>query len=234
MSEFAYNNPEFDNYAANYDAALARGLAVSGEDKEFFAKGRVDWLHGCLDRLRVQPGKILDFGCGVGSSTPFLLDIIGTQELTGVDNSKLSLEVARENFKLRPANFLLLDQYQPDQTMDLAFCNGVFHHILPAERPAAINYIYRSLRGGGLFAFWENNPWNVGTRYVMSRIPFDRDAILLSHLEAQRELKKAGFEILRVDFLFIFPRALHHFRRAERQLSKWPLGAQYQVLCQKP
>ena len=40
-----------------------------------------------------------------------------------------------------------------------------------------------ALRPGGLFAFWENNPWNPGTRLVMSRIPFDRDAITLSALE---------------------------------------------------
>jgi hypothetical protein len=25
---------------------------------------------------------------------------------------------------------------------------------------AAVDYVYRSLRPGGLFAFWENNPWN--------------------------------------------------------------------------
>jgi hypothetical protein len=28
-----FHNPEFDAYAADYDTALAQGLAVSGEDK---------------------------------------------------------------------------------------------------------------------------------------------------------------------------------------------------------
>jgi hypothetical protein len=31
----------FDEYTADYDTALARGLSVSGEDKAYFAHGRV-------------------------------------------------------------------------------------------------------------------------------------------------------------------------------------------------
>jgi len=39
-----YRNPEFDGYAEDYDAALRKGLAVSGESKEYFAERRVEWL----------------------------------------------------------------------------------------------------------------------------------------------------------------------------------------------
>jgi hypothetical protein len=38
----------------------------------------------------------------------------------------------------------------------------------------------------------ENNPWNPGTRYVMSRIPFDRDAIPLTPSAARHLLKRAA------------------------------------------
>ena len=68
----------------------------------------------------------------------------------------------------------------------------------------------------------------------MSRIPFDSDAITLSALEAQRLLKDTGFEILRTDFLFIFPRAFRFLRVLEPYLVRLPFGAQYQVLCRKP
>ena len=67
----------------------------------------------------------------------------------------------------------------------------------------------------------------------MNRIPFDRDAIMLSAPEAKRLLRSAEFDILRVDFLFIFPRALRALRSLEPVLSRLPLGAQYQVLVQK-
>jgi hypothetical protein len=94
--------------------------------------------------------------------------------------------------------------------------------------------IARSPRPGGLFAFWENNPWNPGTRYVMSRIPFDRDAVTLIPPEARQLLQKAGFEILRTDFLFIFPGVLKWLRWIEPSISHLPFGAQYQVLARKP
>ena len=68
----------------------------------------------------------------------------------------------------------------------------------------------------------------------MSRIPFDRDAIPLTPYEARHLLQAGGFEALRTDFLFIFPRMLRWFRGIEPLLSKLPLGAQYQVLCRKP
>jgi hypothetical protein len=90
------------------------------------------------------------------------------------------------------------------------------------------------LQPGGFFAFWENNPWNPGTKIVMSRIPFDRDAITLSYLEARQMLKRAGFQVLRTDFLFIFPRFLRWLRPLETLVARIPFGAQYQILCRKP
>src|SRR5262249_17050486 len=46
-----FHNPEFDAYATDYDAALAPGLAVSGEDKMYFVHGRLAWLAACLRQL---------------------------------------------------------------------------------------------------------------------------------------------------------------------------------------
>jgi hypothetical protein len=110
----------------------------------------------------------------------------------------------------------------------------VFHHIPLDQRPAAVDHVFRSLRPGGLFAFWENNPLNVGTRIVMSRCSFDRDAITLRSGQAKRLLRAGGFEVLRTDFLFIFPRALRFMRWVEPHVSRLPIGAQYMVLCRRP
>jgi hypothetical protein len=84
-----------------------------------------------------------------------------------------------------------------------------------------------------VFAVFENNPWNPGTRLVMRRIPFDRDAETLSPPAGRRLLRSAGFEVLRTDFVFFFPRALHILRPLERRLARLPLGAQYLVLARK-
>ena len=224
----------FDAYAECYDEALARGLSASGEDKVYFARGRLVWLARCLQQLSEAPCRVLDFGCGTGSASPFFLEVLGVQSVVGVDLSARSVETARQQHGSLAAIFVRLGEYRPSGEFDLAFCNGVFHHIPPAERPAAVRCILESLRPGGLFALWENNPWNPGARYVMWRIPFDRDAIMLTSPEARALLSENGFEVLRTDFLFIFPRVLKWLRRLEPALSRWPFGAQYQVLCRRP
>jgi SAM-dependent methyltransferase len=127
-----------------------------------------------------------------------------------------------------------MNEYEPDGTLDLAYCNGVFHHIPLHEREAAVGYVYRAVRPGGLFALWENHPWNPGTRYVMSKCVFDKDAIVLTPSESRRLLTGQGFQVLRTDFAFIFPRTLKALRPLEKWLHKLPLGAQYQVLARKP
>ena len=86
---------EFDAYAAEYDALLARGISISGEDKNYFASGRVVWLARCLACLQKHPRTAMDFGCGTGSATPFLLNELKLDELVGVDASVQSLAIAR-------------------------------------------------------------------------------------------------------------------------------------------
>lgn len=225
---------EFDQYAADYDGALAQGLSVSGEDKEFFARGRIAWLGKILHKKNLSPQTALDFGCGTGQAAPLLKEILGVEKVLGVDVSEGLLGVAQREHGGACIEFRTLKSHTPAADFDLAFCNGVFHHIPLAERAEAVNHVLRSLKRGGIFALWENNPWNPGTRYVMSKIPFDRDAITLSPPNAQKLLRENGFEILRTDFQFFFPRPLSCFRGLEPWLAKIPLGAQYQVLARKP
>ena len=227
-------NPLFDQYAEEYDDALAQGLSVSGENKDYFAHGRIAWLSSLLRKSREDSRSVMDFGCGTGTSTPYFFNLLGAESVLGLDVSAKSLELAKRTYTGARAQFLLFDQYQPVEQIDLAFCNGVFHHVPVNERPAAINYIYRSLRPGALFAMWENNPWNPGTRYVMSRCPFDQDAITLTPPQARRLVRAGGFQVLRTDFLFIFPHALRWLRWLEAYTSRMAFGAQYQILCRKP
>ena len=227
------NRPSFDAYAADYDHALEQGISVSGEDRDYFASGRVQWLARRLRECGETPRRILDFGCGTGTGSKFLGEQYGEASVLGVDISDPSLETGRRLHGSDRIQFRLTAAYQPAAEMDLVFCNGVFHHIPVAERARALELIHRSLRPRGLFALWENNPWNPGTRYVMSRIPFDRDAITLTPPEARHLLGAGGFQVLGTDFLFIFPHVLAWLRPLESGLARWPFGAQYLVLGRK-
>jgi SAM-dependent methyltransferase len=224
--------PKFDRYAKTYDAALSRALTVSGESKDYFARARIVYLKGCLDTLKAPVKSVLDFGCGIGSGSKLLGELLGAEDVVGVDVSPRSIQAARQSYP--DMRFVTLNEYEPTAEIDLVFCNGVFHHIPLAERPAVVGLVFRALRRGSFFAFWENNPWNPGARYVMARCDFDRDAVMLSARQARRLLRTGGFAIVRTNFQFIFPRWLGFFRGLEPWLSPWPFGAQYQVLCQKP
>ena len=165
--------------------------------------------------MKVTTATVLDFGCGDGATTPILLQTLGAQSAIGLDVSANSIAIARKKFSGAGLKYVLTAEFRPEGRMELAYCNGVLHHIPPQERFKAIAIVQEALRPGGLFALWENSPWSPASRYVMSRCAFDRDAIMLSPPEARGLLSAGGFEILRTDFRFIFPKALRGLRGIE-------------------
>jgi len=223
---------EFDSFAKSYEQDLAKSLAVTGEGREFYAQRRIDWTAQCIARLKVPAQRILDYGCGDGANVPMLAARFQPDQVLGVDISSASIAVARQSYAATGLSFLCTTDWTPDGTVDLAFTNGVFHHIPPAERKACLAAVRRSLRAGGWFAFWENNPWNPGTRYVMSHCAFDENAITISPREARKILSEAGFKVLRMDSLFYFPRQLRWLRPVEPWFRALPFGGQYLMLCQ--
>ena len=223
---------EFDAYASGYHTALDKGLSLSGEDSAFFAKGRVDWLRHRLGQLGHTAATVLDYGCGTGSTVPLLLDLPGVERVIGTDASAALLETATGQHQNDRASFVPLSA-PLSGVADLAYCNGVFHHIAPSQRAGAVTFVMRALRPGGLFAFWENNPWNPGTRMIMRRIPFDRDAVMVAPAAARRLLTDGGLEVVSTEFRFYFPAPLRRLRPFEPHLRRLPLGAQYLVLARK-
>jgi SAM-dependent methyltransferase len=233
---------EFDAYAdpENYQAALDSGLKLSGENSAYFARERINHLGGILNERGLIPNsglqKILDFGCGNGGSIGLLQEAFKpVRGVTGADVSPAGLEVARQRHPGDPYQFLPTHQLvNHPAAFDLAFCNGVFHHIPLAEREDALALVHQALRPGGVFAFWENNPLNPLVLYAMKKVPFDADAITIVPALARALLREAGFKILDTHFLFFFPNTLASLRGLEPALRRVPLGGQYLVLARKP
>ena len=82
----------FDIYAEDYDMALARGISISGEEKDYFARRRIEWLRDCLKLFSAPVRTLMDFGCGTGSSARLFVDILGVEHFVGTDQSPKSLE----------------------------------------------------------------------------------------------------------------------------------------------
>ncbi|MGH9657671.1 MAG: class I SAM-dependent methyltransferase [Bryobacteraceae bacterium] len=221
---------ELFDLSQQYEDLLRRGLRLSGEDPQYFAEGRLRDLRRQLGPA-FRPRRILDFGCGVGGSTPVLLRLFPGAAIVGVDTAEPALERATREHGSALVSFRAVAELRPDASFDLCYVNGVFHHIAPQQRLGAARLVHGCLGAGGFFALFENNPWNPGARMVMARIPFDRDAVPMPPPESRRLVTAAGFRLAQpVRSLFYFPRALRWLRFTEPLLAPLPMGAQYYVL----
>jgi len=224
---------EFDRFATDYRQVLDKTLAVSGENASYFASGRLAWLRRVLGAEADAVARLLDFGCGPGHVTPFLLESFPSAALIGMDVSAKSIAEAAAQYGGPRARFVTPEEWASGERVDLAHCNGVFHHIPVADRPGALRVIREALREGGRFALFENNALNPVVRWAMDRCPFDTDAIPIRPGEAVRMVREAGFVVERVDHLFFFPRPLAFLRPIEPAFHKIPMGGQYLVLARR-
>ncbi len=62
--------------------------------------------------------------------------------------------MARQRFEKEGFELGTLDEIPAKATFDLAFCNGVFHHIPLEARAASAQLVHAHLRTDGLFAFF--------------------------------------------------------------------------------
>jgi len=217
----------------DYDDMLNQGLRISGENKLYFIQGRIKDLNNQLPK-DFAPKNILDFGCGIGDSTEMLSKTFSTAIVTGTDLSNNALDYAKNKFGSERVKFVNLNDLDNNNYFDLCYVNGVFHHIDLDKRATVMQLIHDSLKAGGYFSLFENNPWNIGTRIIMSRIPFDEDAKTLNHHSCRKLLEETGFaNIYKSRFLFYFPKFLSFLRFIEQKLVYFPFGAQYYILAKK-
>jgi predicted TPR repeat methyltransferase len=221
----------FDRYAKRYEDVLQKSLNATGENQEYFARRRVEITRDFLREDRALISKVVDFGCGLGTSASHLMQHLKPESIVGLDVSRETLKEAVARNASESVSFAHVDDFTG--SADLVFCNGVFHHIAPLERRRALEIIGKILGSGGHFAFWENNPMNLGTRYVMSRCEFDRDAVVISPGQARTLLEASGFEIVRSSSAFFFPRSLSWLRGLEKPLAPTLLGGQYLLLARR-
>jgi hypothetical protein len=102
-----------------------------------------------------------------------------------------------------------------------------------SQRADSLRFIHDSLRSGGILR-------TLGKQSLESRhavcdveVHIDRDAVTIRPSQAVRLVQEQGFNVLRRDFLFFYPRLLKALRFTEPWMTALPMGAQYLVLCQR-
>ncbi len=223
------SKPEFDQYAVQYGRILGETIPEELNEDGYFAEYKIALM---AKRMAGKtPGHILDFGCGVGRSLPYLDRYFPKAELWGYDVSPASLKIAAERV---PRAKLFSDWNAfTDMRFDAIIAANVFHHILPAHRQQALVQCYESLAAEGQMFLFEHNPFNPATRWIFERCPFDADAEMLSLKTALVLARKAGFHSEQHGYTLFFPRPLAFLRRLEPWLIHFPIGAQYYVQMAK-
>ena len=225
---------EFDAHANTYNQVLDASIGFSGDDSSYFAKYKVRDLHreltaqGCDTSASL---RLLDFGCGVGASIPYIRRHFAQSELLGVDVSEESLGEAQSRYGSF-ASFLKMSENKLPvgvKALDAAYAMCVFHHIDECQHVELLSQIRSRLKPGGLLMVYEHNPLNPLTVRVVNNCPFDVNAKLIEASLMVQRCQQAGFRDVSVKYRVFFPGILRMFRFTERLLTWLPLGGQYYV-----
>ena len=215
---------EFDTYAKRYDSVLAAALGAQGE-VDRFAAYKIDEVGRQL--AATPPARVLDFGCGVGRSLPFLEQAFPSAQVWGYDPSA---DCAREAKKRAPrANVVAEWSEVTEGSFDCILAANVFHHVPPAHRGEELDRCRRLLAPGGSLFVFEHNPFNPLTRLVFDRCPFDRDASMIRRGDLEALGLQAGLVVKRRAYTLFLPFRGRATALVHRALAWLPLGAQYYV-----
>ena len=131
--------PLFDVHADDYRDAVAKSIAFAGQEHDYFARRKAEYLVELTAELVGKPAdlSVLDIGCGVGVVDRFLVPSF--RELHGVDVAGEAVARAAQD---HPAgHFCVYDGGAlpfSDDTFDVAFAACVLHHIDRPERAAFV------------------------------------------------------------------------------------------------
>ena len=225
---------DFDGFADEYRVIHTQNLKLSGADSFYFAEMKVRLLQSLETD---KPLKVLDVGCGDGTTEQFMQQYFPQWKTEGIDISAKSIEVATKR-NLIGANFAVYDGCNvpfADECFDLVFIAGVLHHVDFTLHQALMKEISRSLKKGGRLVLFEHNPLNPLTRYLVKTCVFDLQAKLLQHFYTSKLLIQNNLLIKQKKFIIFFPRTglLSKLIFLEKYLYWLPLGGQYFIRAEK-
>jgi SAM-dependent methyltransferase len=116
------------------------------EDRHWWYRGRRRVLEETIARLDLPPrARILDAGCGSGRN---MVDLARHGQVTGVELSQPSVELARARAVGEVVEGSVLEMPFPDDSFDLAVCLDVIEHL--QDDRAALRELRRVLAPGGV------------------------------------------------------------------------------------
>lgn len=157
----AYYSQNFHGIEGGY---LTKGAAVTYDPITQYALAPNEtWVRQSLiDSIQVKPARILDLGCGTGSTTLLLKQAFPDAEVIGLDLSPFMLVVAEQ--KAHRANLKIHWQHGkaeqtgfPNASFDLVSASLLFHELPPQISEAVLKESFRLLKPGGEVAILDGS-----------------------------------------------------------------------------
>lgn len=166
--------------------------------------------------------------------THFVQMMFPNASVYGIDCSSKSIEAAKKQFP--HIQFSISEEENEkmefaEETFDLIFSAGVFHHIPFQQHSKVLCGLLKTLRTSGKFVLLELNPLNPLTVLTVKRNPIDQNAKLLTPWYAKKMLRPWGKVSTR--FYCFYPNFLRKLRWSESFLTPIPFGALYASILSK-
>lgn len=156
-----YSSQNFHGIEGGY---LNQGAAVSYDPITQYALPPNETLvrQSLIDAIQVKPRRILDLGCGTGSTTLMLKQAFPHSEVIGLDLSPYMLVMAE--YKANQAGLNIQWRHGkaeqtgfPDASFDLVTASLLFHETPPAAAQAILRECFRLLTTGGEVLILDGN-----------------------------------------------------------------------------
>lgn len=175
---------------------------------------------GLVDRIRVKPRRILDLGCGTGSTTLMLKQAFPQAQVIGLDLSPYMLVRAED--KAKKAGLDIQWRHGnaehtgfPDASFDLVTASLLFHETPPAVTQAILLECFRLLTVGGEVLILDGSQKTLRNLDWLNNIfeePYIRDFATGS---VDAWMGKAGFEAVQTDEIW----GIHQVTRGVKPLN---------------
>lgn len=132
---------------------------IQREESAHYVKNDLDHaVLGYVSEDDLKNKRILDFGCGCGSSTVLLAKMFPQSEMIGVDIVEDFIEIAKKRADTFSKNSNC--EFYLSKNKDLTFIekgpfdyiilSAVYEHLLPTERLETLNFLWHALKKSGI------------------------------------------------------------------------------------
>ncbi len=201
-----YKSQNFHGIEGGY---LNPGASVSYDPiTQYVLPPNEAWVRqGLIDSIKGTPRRILDLGCGTGSTTLMLKQAFPQAQLTGLDLSPYMLVMADHKAKAAGLNI----QWRhgnaeetgfPDASFDLVTASLLFHETPPTASKSILRECFRLLTAGGEVLILDGNQKTLRQVDWLTEVfeePYIKDYAAGS---VDAWMGAAGFEVVQTKDLF--------------------------------